>query len=114
MSVSSSNDTRSRSLDSAGKAPPRPLRKNHHQQIRQRLIAGRGGELSSSELARISPQYNARVSELREAEFLTISREVQDGAKHGFSRLLQPPISRHEAASPVQELRLDLKQGGQP
>ena len=48
--------------------------------------------MPSSELAEVSLQYNARVSELREAGFVIISRvEVRDGVKRGFFRLNQCP-----------------------
>jgi hypothetical protein len=40
----------------------------------------------------VSLQYNARISELREAGFVIISRvELRDGVKHGFFRLHQCP-----------------------
>ena len=69
-----------------------PRRKNHRQRILELLIAARGGEVPSSELAEVSLQYNARVSELREAGFVIISRvEVRDGVKRGFFRLNQCP-----------------------
>jgi hypothetical protein len=78
MSVSSTNHTPSRIPDRC------PTHKNQRQRILERLIAARGGEVPSSELAEVSLQYNARVSELREAGFVIISRvEVRDGVKHG-------------------------------
>lgn len=72
MAVSSSNHTPSRIPDSGGE--PAPRRKNQRQRILERLIAARGGEVPSLELAAVSLQYNARVSELREAGFVIISR----------------------------------------
>jgi hypothetical protein len=92
MAVSSSDHTPSRIPDSGGELAFRPLRKNQRQQILELLIAARGGEVPSPELARVSLQYCARISELREAGFVIISRvEVHDSVKHGFFRLHQCP-----------------------
>jgi hypothetical protein len=75
-----------------------PRRKNHRQRILELLIAARGGEVPSSELARVSLQYNARVSELREAGFVIITRvEVHDGVKRGFFRLHKYPCLETDA-----------------
>lgn len=82
----------SRIQDSACEPAARPLRKNQRQRILEMLVAARGGEVPSPELARVSLQYCARISELREAGFVIISRvEVHDGVKHGFFRLQQGP-----------------------
>ncbi len=94
MSVSSTNHTPSRIPDRC------PKHKNQRQRILERLIAARGGEVPSSELAEVSLQYNARVSELREAGFVIISRvEVRDRVKHGFFRLHQCPSLQNGARS---------------
>jgi len=67
-------------------------RKNQRQRILERLIAACGGDVPSPELAKVSLQYCARISELREAGFVIISRvEIYDGVKHGFFRLQQCP-----------------------
>jgi hypothetical protein len=92
MPVSSSSHTPSRIPDSGGEPALWPLRKNQRQRILELLIAACGGEVPSPELARVSLQYCARISELREAGFVIISRvEVHDGVKHGFFRLHQCP-----------------------
>lgn len=92
MPVSSSNHTPSRIPDTGGEPALWPRRKNQRQRILELLIAARGGEVPSPELARVSLQYNARISELREAGFVIISRvEIHDGVKHGFFRLHQGP-----------------------
>ncbi len=92
MPVSLSNHTASRIPDGRGAPALRPLRKNQRQRVLELLIASRDGEVPSSELAKVSLQYNARVSELREAGFVIISRvEIHDGVKHGFFRLHQCP-----------------------
>jgi len=98
MSVSSSNHTPSRIPGSVGKRDLRPQRKNQRQRILELLIAACGGEVPSPELARVSLQYCARISELREAGFIIISRvEVHDGLKHGFFRLHQCPDAKTDA-----------------
>ena len=90
MSVSSSNQFPSRIPCSGGESAVRPRRKNQRQRILERLIAG--GEVPSPELARISLQYCARISELREAGFVIISRvEIHAGVKHGFFQLHASP-----------------------
>jgi hypothetical protein len=92
MPVSSSNRTPSRIPDSNAELALWPRRKNQRQRILERLLAGCGGEVPSPELAKVSLQYCARISELREEGFVIISRvEVQDGVKHGFFRLHQCP-----------------------
>src|SRR5712692_10596216 len=92
MPVSSSDQTPSRIPDSDAEPALGPRRKNQRQRILERLMAACGGEVPSPELARVSLQYCARISELREAGFVIISRvEVHDGAKHGFFRLHQCP-----------------------
>jgi hypothetical protein len=100
MPVSSRNPTSSRIPESGGGPPLRPLRKSQRQRILDRLIAARGGEVPSPELAKVSLQYNARVSELREAGFVIISRvEIHDGVKRGFFRLHQRPGLQTDAGS---------------
>jgi hypothetical protein len=95
MAVSSSNHTFSRIPDSSGEPSLRPLRKNQRQRILELLIAASPGEVPSPDLASVSLQYNARVSELREAGFVIISRvEINDGVKQGFFRLHQCPDTR--------------------
>jgi hypothetical protein len=92
MPVSPSNHTPSRIPDS------NPRVKNQRQRILERLFAARGGEVPSSELAEVSLQCNARVSELREAGFVIISNvEIHDGVKHGFFRLHQRSGSQTDA-----------------
>jgi hypothetical protein len=94
MSVSSSNQSPSRIPNSDSEPVLRTQRKNQRQLIAELLIAAKGKEVPSPELARISLQYCARISELREAGFVIISRvEVQNGMKHGFFRLHQYPSS---------------------
>jgi hypothetical protein len=89
MSVSSSDHTRSRIPD-GGEPALRPQRKNQRQRILELLIAACDGEVPSPDLAKVSLQYCTRISELREAGFVIISRvEVHDGVKHGFFRLHQ-------------------------
>jgi hypothetical protein len=92
MPVSSSDHAPSRIPDSAEEPALWPRRKNQRQRILELLIAACGGEVPSPELARVSLQYCARISELREAGFVIISRvEVHEGVKHGFFRLHQRP-----------------------
>lgn len=92
MPVSSSKHTPSRILDSGDEPALWPLRKNQRQRILDLLIAACGREVPSPELAKVSLQYCARISELREAGFIIISRvEAHGGAKHGFFRLHQCP-----------------------
>ena len=82
----------SRIPESGGEPALRPQRKNQRQRILELLIAACGGDVPSPDLARVSLQYCARISELREAGFVIISRvEVHDGVKHGFFRLHQCP-----------------------
>jgi hypothetical protein len=95
MPVSSSTRAPSRIPDSGG-GPDHflPLRKNQRNLILELLFSARGHEVPSLELARVSLQYNARISELREAGFVIISRvELRDGVKRGFFRLHQRPGS---------------------
>ena len=90
MPVSSSNHNLSRIPYCGGEASLQPRRKNQRQRILELLIAACGGEVPSPELASVSLQYCARISELREAGFVIISRvEVHNGVKHGFFRLHQ-------------------------
>jgi len=92
MPVSSSNPTTSRILDGGDEPARLPLRKNQRQKILDLLVAARGDEVPSPELARVSLQYCARISELREEGFVIVSRvEVHDRVKHGFFRLHQRP-----------------------
>jgi hypothetical protein len=92
MAVSPSNPARSRIPDSDAEPAPWPRRRNQRQRILELLLAARGGEVPSPELARVSLQYCARISELREAGFVIISRvEVHDGTKRGFFRLHRCP-----------------------
>jgi hypothetical protein len=91
--VSSSNQTPSRIPDSDAEPALAPQRKNQRQRILERLISARGGEVPSPELARLSLQYCARISELRDEGFVIISRvEVHDGVKCGFFRLHECPV----------------------
>jgi hypothetical protein len=100
MSVSSNNHTPSRIPDSAGESALCPRPKNQRQRILDLLVAAHGGEVPSSALAEVSLQYNTRVSELREAGFVIISRvEIHDGVKHGFFRLHQCPSPQTAAQS---------------
>lgn len=94
MPVSCSNHTSSRIPD-YGEPDVRPLRKNQRQRVLELLIAACGSEVPSPELAQISLQYCARISELREEGFVIISRvEIHDGVKHGSFRLQQCPPGR--------------------
>jgi hypothetical protein len=98
MPVLSSNQAPSRIQENGCSSAAQPLRKNQRHRILELLIAARGGEVPSPELARVSLQYCARISELREEGFVIISRvEVQDGVKHGFFRLHQRPGSQRDA-----------------
>jgi hypothetical protein len=99
MPVSSSIHTPSRIPANGGEPSLFPVRKNQRQQILELLVAARGAEVPSPELARVSLQYCARISELREAGFVIISRvEVHNGVKHGFFRLHQCPSLQTKAA----------------
>jgi len=63
-------------------------RKNQRSQILEVLLAARGGEVPSPDLARISLQYNARILELREMGLRIISRtERRDGKTYGYFHL---------------------------
>ncbi len=63
-------------------------RRNQRQQILNMLIAARGGEVPSYELAKCALQYCARISELRAQGFRITSRtERHAGVVHGFFRL---------------------------
>jgi len=97
MPVSPSDHTSSRIPDSEGGPALQPLRKNQRQQILELLTAACGKEVPSAELAKVSLQYGARVSELREMGFVVINRvEINNGMKQGFFRLLQCPAIRPE------------------
>jgi hypothetical protein len=98
MPVSSSNRIPSRIPGTDGEAAVWPQRRNQRQKILELLIAACGGEVPSPELARVSLQYCARISELREAGFVIISRvEMHDGSKHGFFRLQQASGSQTDS-----------------
>ncbi len=88
MPVSPTKQTRSRIPEGSGELLVRPLRKSQRQRILDLLISAHGAEVPASELARISLQYCARISELREVGFVIINRiAVSNGIKHGFFRL---------------------------
>jgi hypothetical protein len=104
MPVSPTKQTPSRIRDRGGQPSLRPLRKSQRQQILDLLISADGAEVPASELARISLQYGARISELREAGFVIINRiDASNGVKHGFFRL---------CTGATLPLRLDLERDG--
>jgi hypothetical protein len=88
MPVSPSDLASSRSPKNGSEPYLGRLRKNQRQRILELLVEACGCEVPSPELARVSLQYCARISELREAGFVIISRvEIHDGVKRGFFRL---------------------------
>lgn len=57
------------------------------------LAAAWPNEVPAPVLSHISLQYCARIAELREAGWLITNRtEYQNGVRHGFYKLGQPPI----------------------
>lgn len=63
-------------------------RRNQRDAILAVLVAARGGEVSSYELAQISLQYCARVSELRKLGWVITNRvEHVDGQTRGYFKL---------------------------
>jgi hypothetical protein len=75
--------------------------------ILKRLIAAKGAEVPSYELAQESLQYSARIHELRhDLGFQIVSRtERRNGAVHGFFRIelgaKKPPSSEPQQPEPT-------------
>jgi hypothetical protein len=88
--------------NSSSKASERSTRRNQRDRILQLLIAARGNWIPSPELAAISLQYSARISEARKLGFQIENKvEHHDGNVFGFFRLVL-------GAKPAQGTLFDL------